>query len=329
MTNKEIYKKTLVFSIRKILFDLISLLVVLGLCTLGFVIAGKVLEGTANAGLIGLAIGLVLGLVLVAIVSHFFGYVFKAGQIAMMTRAVTEGSLPDNVYAEGKRVVKERFATVALYYAATNAIKGVFQQLGRAITKIGDSIGGDAGGAVGSAISSAINTLVSYLCDCCLGWVFYRSDKNAAAATLEGAALFFKHGKTLAKNMGRIFGMGLLSLLVIGGAFAGVAYIVLASLGSAIDPIVNIVSQAMAESTSTSYLVTVLKNPAFVPIAIAVVIGIVIWSMVHSAFIRPFILTGVLRNYIESGIKDAPSKESYAKLESLSPKFKKLRAEAE
>ena len=51
-----------------------------------------------------------------------------------------------------------------------------------------------------SVISSVISVVVSYLCDCCLGWVFYRQDVKSAKATCEGAVLFFKHWKTLAKN---------------------------------------------------------------------------------------------------------------------------------
>ena len=50
--------------------------------------------------------------------------------------------------------------------------------------------------------------VVAYLCDCCLGWVFYRKAQGAAKATCEGAVLFFRHGKTLARNLGRVFGMG-------------------------------------------------------------------------------------------------------------------------
>lgn len=34
----------------------------------------------------------------------------------------------------------------------------------------------------GSTISGAISVIVGYLCDCCLGWVFYRKDKKATRA---------------------------------------------------------------------------------------------------------------------------------------------------
>ena len=35
--------------------------------------------------------------------------------------------------------------------------------------------------------------------------------------------------------------------------------------------------------------------------------GIILWSILHSAFVRPFALVGVLRNDIESCMQDIPS----------------------
>ena len=49
--------------------------------------------------------------------------------------------------------------------------------------------------------------------------------------------------------------------------------------------------------------------------------------MIHGAFVRPFILVGVLRNYIESGKNEKISSADLDELEKKSPKFKKLRAE--
>ncbi|MBQ7557701.1 MAG: hypothetical protein IJT00_06535 [Lachnospiraceae bacterium] len=321
MDNKTIYKKTLGFSLRRVLWDLLSLVILGGLGTLGFFIAEK----SFDSGLIGLAIGLLIGLVIIIIVLRFVSYYLKAGQIAMITKGVTEGSLPDNVIAEGKKAVKERFLTVAAYFAVTRVIKGIFNQIGRGITKLGESIGGDAGGAVGSAVNTVIQTVVAYLCDCCLGWVFFRKEVKAAKATCEGAVLFFKHGKTLAKNMGRVFGIGLVTLLIIGGIFGGITYFVLSTQQQALAGLYNEIAQAFQNSDSS--IARILQNPATVPIALSVLAGIIVWAIIHSTFIRPFVLTGVLRNYLESGMNDIPSESSFALLDSKSAKFKKLHSE--
>jgi len=320
MDNKAIYKKTLVFSLRRVLWDLISIALVIGLATLGYFI----LNNMGQNGFIGLAIGAVIGIIAMIIILRFVSYSLKAGQIAMITRAVTEGELPDNVVKEGKKVVRERFATVALYFAATKVIKGIFNQIGQGISKVGQAIGGDAGGAVGDAVGSAIRTVVNYLCDCCLGWVFYRKEVNAAKATCEGAVLFFKHGKTLAKNMGRVFGIGLLTLLLIGGAFTGVFYLILSRFSASMAIVYDKVAEAMQNSSNPNWLTHILQNRATLPVAFAAIGGIIIWAIIHSTFIKPYVLTGVLRNYLESGMDDVPTEESFRVLDSKSPKFQKL-----
>ena len=165
VTNKEIYSRTLVFSVRRLLYDILAFVIMALLVATGFFIAEK----TADSGLIGLAIGAVLGIIMLIIMLRYISYTFKAGQIAMMTRAITDGTLPDDVIGEGKKVVKDRFATIALFCAATGVIKGIFSQIGSALTNTAKKVGGDTGESIGSAINTAIQIVVAYLCDCCLG----------------------------------------------------------------------------------------------------------------------------------------------------------------
>lgn len=316
MNNKEIYKKTLTFSLRRFLWDFGSLAFIVLASALGFWLS----DNATGNGFYGLAIGLLIAALLVAIFSHFISYIFKAGQIAMMTEGITKGKLPEDVYGAGKKVVKERFLTVAAYYAATRVIKGIFNQIGRVITNVGKSVGGDAGNAVGTTISSIIQTIVSYLCDCCLGWVFYQKDKNAAKATLEGAVLFFKHGKTLAKNLGRVFGFGALSLLVIGGAFFGIAYLICMAFPGAFEALAAEVTELANNGEVNSWL----ANANNLMIVAAAISGLVLWGIINSAFVRPFILVGVLRNYIESGKKETITEKDFDVLDKKSSKFKEL-----
>lgn len=320
MDNKQIYKKTLGFSLRRVLWDIISVALLLGAGTLGYFLGEKY----AQNGPIGLLIGAVIGIVALILITRFISYALKAGQIAMMTRGVAEGELPDDVIREGKKVVKERFATVAAFFAITGVIRGIFNQIGRGITKLGESIGGDTGGAVGSAVSSVMQTIVNYLCDCCLGWVFYRKEVKPARAACEGAVLFFKHGKTFAKNMGRVFGMGFVSLLGIGGVFGVVSYLILKGQ-TFYEPLAAWMTENLTDTSS--WLAQILSNPKTLPIAFAALIGIIMWAIIHSVFIKPFVLVGVLRNYIESGKNDIPSEESFRMLDSKSPKFRKLHQE--
>ncbi len=321
MDNKSIYKKTIGFSIRRLLWDILSLMVLLGLAAIGFLITDK----TNNNGLIGLVIGLLIGGVIAFILVRYASYSYKAAQIAMMTKGITEGELPDDIIGEGKRIVKERFITVAAYFAGTRIIKGIFNQIGKAITSVGESIGGDAGGTIGSIISSIIQVIVAYLCDCCLGWVFFRHKVNAGRATCEGAVLFFKHGKTLAKNLGRIFGMGIVSFIIIASIFGGITFGILQLFPDAMQALSEeIVSVMVEDGTAIEDIPEVFTNTMALSGILAVIVGSMFWSFIHSTFIRPFVLVGVLRNFINSGIEDMPKEEDFAKLDSKSKKFQKL-----
>ena len=318
MTNKEIYSRTLGFSVRRLWFDILAFVLMAVLSVAGFFIADK----TAGNGLIGLGIGAVVGIIALIIMLRYISYTFKAGQIAMMTRAITTNELPDDVIGEGKKVVKEHFSTVAAFFAVTGTIRGIFQQLGKALTGLGDKMGGDTGRAIGSAIDTGIQVVVGFLCDCCLGWVFYRNEEKATKATCEGAVLFFRNGKTLAKNLGRVFGMGLASLAVIGGAFFGVFYFIVSRFPAAFNTLAaEFAGIAAAGDTSVPEILT---NPATLMILVAVLAGVIVWNIIHGAFVRPFILTGVLRSYIQSGMDNVPDEQSFATLDRKSAKFAKL-----
>lgn len=321
MDNMTVYKKTIGFSLRRLVWDLLAMVVLAGCGVAGFMIADK----STNKGLIGLLIGALVAIVIIVAMMRWVSYKYKAGQIAMMVRGVTEGNLPDDVIGEGKKVVKERFVTVAAFFAVTGIIKGIFNEIGRAITRLGESIGGDTGNAVGSAISTVINTIVSYLCDCCLGWVFYRKDVKSTKATCEGAVLFFKHGKTFAKNMARVFVFAIVSLLLIGGIFFGIAFLIFRQFPDLFNNLAAEIAEAATRNSSK--IPDFLKDPNTLIIAAAVLVGVIMWSIIHSVFIRPYVLIGVLRNYIASGINDIPSEESFAALDAKSRKFKKLHAE--
>ncbi len=321
MTNKEIYRKTLTFSLRRFLIDVLMFLILGAFCTAGFLLVDKI----NSKGLIGLAVGFVIGLIVIAIALHFISYKYKAGQIAMMTKGVTEGQLPDDVLGEGKRAVKERFTTVAAYFAITRVIKAVFNQLSRGLTSVGNAIGGDAGGTVGSVIGSGVQTVVGYLCDCCLGWVFYRKEQKATKATCEGAVLFFKHGKTLIKNVGRIFGISLLFLILIGGAFFGIFFGIFSLFPRTFELLTAEIAEAAVRLETE--LPAFLTDPKNVLLVAAGIAALIIWGIIHSVFVRPFILVGVLRNYMESGVNDIPSEDSFAMLDGKSAKFKKFRTQ--
>ena len=170
-----------------------------------------------------------------------------------------------------------------------------------------------------------INVIVAYLCDCCLGWVFYRKDVKSSKATCEGAVLFFKHWKTLAKNMARVFVFAIVSLILIGGVFFGIAFLIFSRYPVVFEKLARELVEAGARNdTQVSEF---LKDPNNLMLVAAALVGVIVWAMIHSVFIRPYVLIGVLRNYMASGINDIPPESSFAELDGKSKKFRKLHAE--
>jgi Flp pilus assembly pilin Flp len=314
MTNFQVYRKTLSYSLVMFLVDIIKLVILVGLTILGFVLFEKFF----GMGLAGLPVGLLVAIIAVVLITIFVSNRIKAAQIAMMAKGVTENTLPDHTFKQGFEEVKGRFGSITAFFFITNAIKRIFRQLGRTINRIGSAIGGQTGNTITSAIDSAVQTLIAYLCDCCLAWVMFRKDQNAAKSACEGAVIFFKHGKTLIRNIGRIFGMGFLSLLVIGGAFFGLSYLLFTQFPELFQTLSNEIIAAGGDIPEFVYDVNMLM------IYVAAVLGIVIWSMIHSVLIRPFILVGVMRNFLLAGQKDMPKEADFQEVASKSPRFAKL-----
>lgn len=319
MTNFQVYRKTLSFSLLSFVVEIGAFLVLIGTSTAGFFIANS----STEAALIGLLVGFVIGIILVTLINIFITNRIKAAHIAMMTKGVTEGELPEKTFKAGFEEVRGRFAKITLFFFITNAIKGIFRQIGRSINRIGTALGGDVGNSVTSVIDSAIQTLISYLCDCCLAWVLYRKDQNSALAACEGAVIFFKHGKTLFRNIGRIFGMGFLFFVLVGGGFFGISYLILFSIPDVFQPLLK----ALQDFAGSDYP-EVLNNPTMVTIIASAIIGVVMYSILHSVLIRPFILTGVMRNFMAAGKEHIPTESEFAELEKKSPRFAKLRNSA-
>lgn len=318
MTNFQVYKKVISFSFLMFVVGLFAFALLIGTSVLGFVIGNNM----NDMGVLGAVIGFVVGILLSVVINIFLTNRIRAAQIAIMVKGVNEGQLPERAFKAGFEEIKGRFGKITAFYFITSAIKGIFRQLGRNVNRVGRAIGGQAGESVTSAIDSAIQTLISYLCDCCLGWILYRQEVNAAKAGCEGAVIFFKHGKTLFTNIGRIFGMGFLSLLVIGGGLFGILFAVSTQMTGTFAALSNeIIEIGTRTGSEVSELIT---NPTLLGIYLSALSAVILWSTIHSVLIRPFILVGVLRNFMAAGIKDAPKESDFQILDGKSAKFAKL-----
>ena len=120
--------------------------------------------------------------------------------------------------------------------------------------------------------------------------------------------------------------MGLLSLAVIGGAFFGVFYLITMAFPDAFSALATEFANMASEGEEVSSFLT---DPNNLQLIVAGIGGVIMWGIIHSTFVRPFILVGVLRNYIQSGMKEKPGEAEFAELDKKSKKFAKLHQEVE
>lgn len=312
MKNSEIYRRTLKFSVMRLVRTVLCLVLLAALPLVAFVATGLAgLDETVQLAATGVAF--IVALVVFYLVAHYGGYLLTAGQVAMITEGVATGQLPADTYEAGKRAVRSRFATASVYYGLWSVTKAITNEISSGMNAIARGIDGDnqngAASVVAGIISAVVGVVLEYLNYCSLGWVFLHGEQSAFKSTCDGAVVYFQNWKTLMKNSAKVIAITLVSLALIGGAFFGVAYLVLGS----IEPLTAVLSQidATAVPAGTSLIV------------LCAVIALVLWSGIHGAFVKPYLLVSVMRRYIEAGRADTPKVDVYEKLSGMSKGFKK------
>lgn len=332
MTSFEIYKKTFRFTLMRIVSGLIGTALVAGLPVAAYFLSGRTADETRIfiCGGAFLAACLIVGLL-----SHFIGYLFRAGQIAMAAEGIAKGALPEDPYREGKARVKQRFGAVAVFFAIERIINRIVSEISHAVTKVTDKLsrGGknDAGRYAGAAVSLFVSAVTAFLCACCMGWVFVHPDENPWRAACDGALVYFKNWKDLLKNAGKIVAMVLVSLLVL-----GVPLFVLTHLVTDGMPAVNAMAEDLAEFLEAQKAEeaadegeTVSLTPEEWKLVFEGAVAFVLWCVIHSALVSPFIMISVMRRYLNAGLANPPARAEDGKLAGLSKAFRKAAAKAE
>ena len=311
--TKEIYKKLFPLSIVCFLVELVGLAFVFAGPVVGFFIGSS-----GDNALVGLIVGFIVGVLLAMIYHTFVSTIFHSGFIAVISKTIVNNKIPDKIFSEALKESKSRFSSVITFFLVSSAIRGTVASINDSITRVSGRIGGSVASGISSAISSGINTMLNYLSDCCLAWIFYKKDLKTGKAAIEGVAVFFKHKQALFANAKRIFLTGLISFVSIAGVFFGIYFLILY-----LNPnISTAVSNAIVNSFNN--VDPALASNVLFPIIFSLVLAIFTWAIMHSAFVRPFVLIGVIREFMIAGIKDKPTEEEIMKAKDMSPKLNKI-----
>ena len=217
MNSGELFRKTMPFCVAKmavgavtVLASVVLLLILMGLGWL----FGETGMGFAILVWIG-ATGVIR-----LVIMHYFGYLIKAGHIAVIAEAVTTGKVPENQIEYGKEKVKKRFATSNIYFAVDKLVTGAVKQIQRGIEKIGNKLDFIPGmESLTGLVNFFVELSLGYIDECCLGYTFYKEEQGAFKSACDGVVIYAQNIKELLKNsaktMLKVFGFMVILVLVI------------------------------------------------------------------------------------------------------------------
>lgn len=192
MNTKKIFIKTMPFLMIKLAVGLmiIALSSVFGVCVIDKVMH-KVnhLESLFVAALMGLVFAMV------GIVWRYLWYSISVGHIAVVSSIIATGDVPHNQIKYGKGKVMEKFASLDDYMNAESLI-------GASVLEIQDDIDKrSCKNGIVYAMTYILRLVYSVYSDmCCLGWSFYKNDKNKFKGLADGIAIYYQNDKNTVKE---------------------------------------------------------------------------------------------------------------------------------
>lgn len=290
MSTKDIYLKTMKFVWLKLaLGGAIFLFSVLTLAI--FMLIGS--RGSGDGIVIAICIWLILVAGVFVWAERYIGYMLKAGHIAMVTTAVTTGTLPENQLEAATQMVKERFATTNVYFAVDRLVSGAVSQLQRGLQKIDDVLGNVPGVSVIVSFAKLfVNIALGYIDECCLGYTFLHKDQSAFKSAADGVVIYFQNWKKLLKDA------AVTALIVMG-----------VSLLAWLVPFI---------------LFAVILGAFGVHWVISLLLAVMVSAIVKSAFIDSWMMVKMMVSYMQVAPSTQITFDLYDKLCKLSGKFKSL-----
>lgn len=295
MKANDVYRKTIKF---------VWLKLALGGCAIIFsIVLGLILLGISalsqNDGVIGFSLMIWLGASAggVGVTQYYIGYLLKAGHIAVVTHLVKTGSLPEDQFAYGRQVVKEKFATAAAYFAVDRLVSGAVRQINGTLNIVGSFLEKIPG--MESLVSFArifLNIALGNLDECCMAYTFYHAEQSSFKSAADGVVIYFQNWKPILKDA--------LKTAVIAVVISGAAWFLL------MFGIIGILG--------------VLGVPGILGLLAALVLTVLIMMVVKSSIMDSYTMVCMVCSYLQVAPTTEITFDLYDKLCKLSSKFKSL-----
>ena len=227
------------------------------------------------------------------VVMHYFGYLVKAGHIAVLAEASVTGQVPANQVKYGMEQVKARFATANIYFAVDKLVSGAVKQIQRGIEKVSNFLDFIPGmDKVASLAKWFVDLSLGYIDECCLGYTFYKAQQGAFQSACDGVVIYAQNIKHLLKNAAKT----MLKLV----------------LATVLTVLIIFVPVAL--------LFRLMQWNGLIAFIIACLLA---W-VVKFAFLDSFILCQTMAGYMEVAPTTQITFDLYGKLCGISPKFREL-----
>lgn len=224
---------------------------------------------------------------------RYIGYMLKAGHVAMVTTAVTTGTLPENQLEAAKSMVKERFVTANVYFVVDRLVSGAVSQLQRGLQKVEDLLGKIPGVAVIVSFAQLfVHIALNYIDECCLGYTFLHREQSAFKSAADGVVIYFQNWKTLLKNA------AVTTLIVMGISLVAwlLPFLIFAGLFSLLH----------------------------IHWIFAFILALIIAAIIKSSFVDSYMMVKMMVSYMQVAPSTEITFDLYDKLCKLSRKFKNL-----
>lgn len=290
MTGKSLFSKTMPFCFAK--FALGGILVIASALLFAIMmgIGWLFSDGGVFVALI-LWLGAIKGIYYV--IMHGFGYLVKAGHVAVIAETMKTGQVPANQVAYGKQMVTQRFGTSAAYFAIDKLISGAVKQIQRKIDKVGNKLDFVPGmDTITTGLKFFVDIALGYVDECCLGWTFYNNEQNAFKSGADGVVIYVQNWKSVLKN---------------------------AAL-TMIKVIIGMVVIALLVFIPIGILFKLLKWNAFAAFILACLVA---W-MIKFAFFDSYIMCQMMAAYMQAAPNTVLAFDLYGTLSTISKSFKEL-----
>lgn len=296
LTAKDIYFRTMTFNWMKLMLGgatLLLSLILLAICAgLAWLFSS---QDSGLAILIMLSVWLSGTKAINFILMHYFGYLVKAGHVAIISQAVTTGEIPSDQFNVAKKMVTDRFVTSNVYFALDKLVDGAVRQLGRTFDRVTSFIGLDnipGYEQVQKLVKLFLHIALGYVDECCLGYTFYKKDETPFKSAADGVVIYFQNWKVLLKNAA-------MTTLIVVGSMIGVTIVV--------GGVFGVICKLLGLSG-----------------LFGLFIGLMAAWAVKFAFIDSWILVSMMTTYMQVAPTTELSVDIYGKLCGLSNKFKEL-----